>query len=159
MIANKLLRSIFRRHVLRSELWIKVNRDFNLIEWHIQKELVQGWHHSCLRSFMSFIGFQLFNVLKFTPNHLISTTLHQVRLLLQSWHTGNSFTKLCTKVSALMLNLGPLSFRNHKVTLLRSVSGALGTFGRLWSHTTGQGSRNTLLTRSHCFGWQCQAAR
>ena len=146
MIISRLLRSIFKRHVLRSELGVKVNWDFHLIRWHVQEELIQRRHHSCLRSLMSFISFQLFNVLKFTSDHLISITLHQVRLFLQSQYMSNSFSKLYTKISTFTLNSSSFSLRDNKITLVRSVSHTFRTLERLWFYMIRKRSRHTLLT-------------
>ena len=151
MTANRLLRSISKRHILRPGPQIKVRRNFNLVRQHVQKELVQRRHYSCLRSFMSFISFQLFNVLKFMLNHLILTTFHQVRLPLQLWHMSNNFAKLCTETGVFSLNMSSLSLKDNQVTLAESVCHTFRAFERFRTHTAGKGLRNTLLTRSHDF--------
>ena len=142
MIANKLLRSIFRRHILRSEPQIKVNRNFNLIRWHIQKNLIQKRHHSCLRSLTSFISFQLFNVLKFTSNHLFLIRLDEILLFLQAWQMSHFFLSSVyykldfnLKSHSLTLHLSSFCFRNYQVTLMRSMWHTLETFEGLRIYT------------------------
>ena len=158
MIVNKLLRSFFRRHILRSESWIKVNRNFDLVRWHIQEKLVQERHHSCLRSLVSFILFQLFNVLKFMLNYLFITELNKVLLFLQVWQMSHFLLSLIycklnfhSKSHLFTLHTSLFCFRNHQITLIRSMWHALRIFGRLRVYTAEKWSYNTLLTQSHCF--------
>ena len=128
MTANRQLRSIFRRHILRPGPQIKVNRNFNLIRQHIQEELIQERHYNCLRSLMSFISLQLFNVLKFLPNHFLSMRLDEVLLFLQARQTSHFFLSSVhckldfnPKSHTLALHSSPLHFGNNQVTLARSM--------------------------------------
>ena len=120
MTVSRLLRSIFRRHSLRSESQIKVNRNFNLIRQHVQEKLVQRRHYSCLRSLTSFISFQLFNILKFSPKHFLSMRLNEVLLFLQMRQMSHLFLSSVhcklnfnSKSHTLALHLSSLCFKNN----------------------------------------------